>query len=114
MPVALQIADTVLEHHAWVGLSSPSKHECSEASVLRSEGVFPAETGTVRRKIFKSFNQFAISQRILVKHTLFSQPLKRNSSSVYCLANGPRAVCSPSPQRNPMPEEANGNQARQY
>jgi len=107
VPFAVQIADTVLGTPArWVFSCLPW-HGASGASVQRFEGVFPAKTGAVRRDVSR----------------VVSRPTETQPDHHLSNRNHPRCIASrtdcvpfalPHFSEPPMPEEANGNQARQY
>ena len=112
MPVAVKIADTAVGTFVPEEFSYSRGQERSGIRARRSEGVSPAETGTVRREIFCFVNQPNISQ--LTNH-VFTNHFS-NGIHPRCFAS--RTDCAPFAlphfSETPMPEEANGNQTRQY
>lgn len=107
MPFAVQIADTAIGTPARPAFSRLSWHEASSTSVQRSEGVFPTDMGTVRREASRFLHQPTVNQ---------SANNLSNGTHPQCIGSrteyAPFAL--PHLSETPMPEEANGNQTRQY
>jgi hypothetical protein len=100
VPFAVQIADTAF------GTPARSfylpRHENSDASVQRAAGVIPAEAGTVRSEASPSVNPPAKKDFITTHPRCIAA---RTDYVPFALSHF---------SETPMPEEANGNQARQY
>lgn len=110
MPFAVQIADTAAGALARLAFYSLPRREASGGSVPRSEAVSPVDTGTLWPETGRFVSQAALDQ----PNPRFAHFSNRNNSR--CIAS--RTDCAPFAlphlSETPMPEEANGNQTRQY